>query len=331
MFLGAFLSGLFIFVQQQKGTETKNITQQTKQTVSKETYQKIRDKLVTISNDKTPKQALSLIREKIKTDDVLARSCHAIVHEIGQNAYQKYNDFGEAMKYQDEVCNSGYLHGVIESHFRESTDIFTTMQTVCSQYKPTSFMGWECYHGVGHGLMYFTQNILPRSLSLCDTYQNDYARSACVNGVFMENFNTDQKLHPSRYLKSSDPFFPCAQQKTQYQADCYLYAPSYYLSLHKNDYKQAMRWCTGAKDFQAACVNGVGTQMMKENINTPTFVESICMSDSTGAKACIDGMVGLYINHFGRLDEAKELCTKLDAKNQPTCEQTLASREMLFN
>lgn len=330
-FLSLLLGGVFIFSIQKQETTEQKIISFNQQTLSKEAYQKIRDELVTITNNQNPQETLTFLREKIKTDDALARSCHALVHEIGQNAYQKYNDFGEAMKYQDEVCNSGYLHGIIEAHFSKSADIFTTLQSVCATYKPTSFIGWECYHGVGHGLMYFTQNILPRSLSLCDTYENIDARSACVNGVFMENFNTDQKLHPSRYLKSSDPFFPCNEQKSVHQGDCYLYAPSYYLNLHKNDYHQAIKWCrTAGKDFQLICINGVGAQMMKENSNNPKFVESICMSDKNGTEACIDGLVGLYINHFGGLDEAKILCNKLEKANQPICEQTIVSRKGFF-
>ena len=54
------------------------------------------------------------------TRTTLCASCHDLVHEVGREAYKKYGDFSEAMKYQDEVCNSGYLHGYIESRFRRA-------------------------------------------------------------------------------------------------------------------------------------------------------------------------------------------------------------------
>jgi hypothetical protein len=206
------------------------------------------------------------------------------------------------------------------------------MKTVCSNYKVTTFIGWECYHGVGHGLMYFTQNDLPKSLSLCDSYKNYDEQMACINGVFMENFNVDQDVHISKYVNAHDPFYPCTNEKTKYKTDCYLYAPTYFLSLHKNDYAQALHICkTAEKDFRLTCISGVGSQAIKEHINSPKFVEQLCMQQPTEeTNACISGMVGLYINHFGGLTEAKELCSKLEKTNQSTCQQIITSREALF-
>ena len=69
------------------------------------------------------------------------------------------------------------------------------MKTMCDQYRSGSYMSWQCYHGIGHGLMFYTANDLPRSLKMCEGFDTDFSRSNCANGVFMENFNADQKLH----------------------------------------------------------------------------------------------------------------------------------------
>ncbi len=295
-------------------------------------YQKIRNEYIESLTSKNPKIILSELREHIKTSNSLLRSCHSLTHEIGQAAYGKYKDFGVALEYQDEICNSGYLHGVIESRFLETSDIFATIQTICDKYNVEKYIGWECYHGIGHGVMYYTQNDMPRSLSLCDTFENRSMRSTCINGVFMENFNTDQKLHHSKYLKANDPAYPCKEQSAYDKADCYLYAPTYYLSLHKNDYLGALKWCnTVEQGFALICIRGVGSQAIKENIQDPFAVESICMSgDSQETYACISGMVGLYINHFGQIDEADELCDKLKPSNKPACEKAVQAGSRLF-
>jgi hypothetical protein len=300
--------------------------------LSQKEYQNLRTEFVKILSEQNPRTAMNLLKEKTKSNQAVARSCHDLVHELGHEAYEKYGDFGQAMQYQNDICNSGYLHGIIESHFAKSENIFATMQTVCSDYSPEKFIGWECYHGVGHGLMYFTENDLPKSVSLCESYTDTASRISCINGVFMENFNVDQKLHTSKYIKATDPLYPCPEQKYEYKSDCYIYAPSYFLSLHKNEYSEALSWCkTAEKEFQGSCITGVGSQAIKENINNPSFVESICMQGSDEEKnICISGMVGLYINHFGGLDEAKELCGKLKKANQATCQQVIASRETLF-
>jgi plastocyanin len=194
--------------------------------LSEERYKEIEEELATLVREENPRAALGRLRAEIRTDDALSRSCHPLVHDVGHAAYEKYGDFGEAMKYQDEVCNSGYLHGIIESRFKESDDVFADMKTMCDPYPQGSYMSWQCYHGIGHGVMFYTANDLPRSLEMCDGFGSAFGRSNCANGVFMENFNADQKLHLSDYLKESDPFYPCGEQAERHKAICYLYAPT---------------------------------------------------------------------------------------------------------
>jgi plastocyanin len=300
--------------------------------LSEERYKEIETDLTALVREENPRVALEKLRREIKTEDALARSCHPLVHDIGHAAYEKYGDFGEAMKYQDEVCNSGYLHGIIESRFSESDDVFADMKTMCDQYRSGSYMSWQCYHGIGHGVMFYTANDLPRSLKMCEGFDTDFGRSNCANGVFMENFNADQKLHLSKFLKESDPFYPCAQQAERYKAVCYLYAPTYFLSLNQGDYDAALEWCNGAEaGFEPSCAYGVGTQAMKENLNDPKLVESVCINGEDEQTApCIEGMTGLYINHHGSLEPARELCTRLEKSNRRACYDAVEAHASLF-
>ena len=300
--------------------------------LSGEEYATTKEKFLDLIVNHDPRVALAGLREEVKTDNALLRSCHALVHEIGRAAYEKYGDFGEAIKYQDEICNSGYLHGVIEAYFSNVADVFVAIKAVCDPYPVGTYLSWECYHGVGHGNMYYTSNNLPRSLELCDRFDDSFAQAACANGVFMENFNTDQKLHPSAFLKADNLFYPCAEQTSQHKNDCYLYAPTYYLSLHKNDYTDALKWCEGAESpYVTTCVQGVGSQAIKENINNPKFIEKVCMSNTkTQIDACIVGMIGLFINHYGSLEPAEELCEQLEKSNRRACYLSIQSSSRLF-
>jgi plastocyanin len=300
--------------------------------LSDERYTERKDELLTLVREENPRVALDRMREEIETNDALSRSCHALVHEVGREAYEKYGDFGEAMKYRDELCNSGYLHGIIESKFSQSEDVFADMETMCDRYEPGSYMSWQCYHGIGHGAMFYTSNDLPRSLEMCDGFESDFGRSSCANGVFMENFNTEQKDHVSRYLKESDPFYPCMKQADRHKADCYLYAPTYFLVLNQDDYAAALDWCKGAEAaFEQTCARGVGSQMMKENLNDPKLVESTCMKgEPEQTLACIEGMAGLYVNHYGSLEPARDLCARLDAPNRRACYATVKAHAGLF-
>jgi len=70
---------------------------------------------------------------------------------------------------------------------------------------------------------------------------------------------------------------------------------------------------------------------MKENVNSPKLVESICAdgeSDQVGP--CIEGMVDLYISHHGSLEPARALCDQLEISNRQTCHDSVESNTKLF-
>jgi hypothetical protein len=250
----------------------------------------------------------------------------------GRESYGKYEDFGEAMKYQDEICNSGYLHGIIEARFSESEDVFADMETMCDEYPTNSTLSWQCYHGLGHGVMYYTANDLPRSLEMCDAFASNFARATCSNGLFMENFSADQKLHLSEYLDESNPLYPCAEQIKPHKENCYLYAPTYFLSINEGDYTGALELCNGAeKPLRQACARGVGAQTLKENINDPKLVEAACESGSPEqVEPCVNGMASLYISHHGSPEPARELCGQLEETNQQACRGAIESHTRRF-
>lgn len=326
-----FISILF-FKFYSNTNKPSNFDEKIAKDLTQEEYLKVRESYKALLEKENPRVALNKLREEIKTNDGLSRSCHEIVHALGHEAYMKYSDFAKALEYQDEVCNSGYLHGIIESHFSTTNNIFDTINSVCSNYDAKKFIGWECYHGVGHGLMFYTSNDLNKSISLCESYKDSTKSSSCTNGVFMENFNTNQKIHPSDYLDKNNPFYPCNLQNEKYKSDCYTYAPTYYLSLNKNDYSKALDWCKGAEQgYDTICSFGVGSQIIKENINNPKLVEDICMhADKNLISSCISGMVNLYINHFGNLEPAESLCNKLEESNKLSCKNTVRSMQSLF-
>ncbi|MGH3147444.1 MAG: cupredoxin domain-containing protein [Rubrobacter sp.] len=326
-FVGAYEATIAVLVGTEEGTASGSGGE-----ARDERYEKKKDELVALMKEENPRVALDRLRQEIETDDRLSRSCHSLVHEIGREAYEKYGDVGEAMKYRDEVCNSGYLHGIIETKFVESEDVISDVQTMCDQYRNGGFLSWQCNHGLGHGVMFYTANDLPRSLEMCNTLGGSFASSNCANGVFMENFNADQKLHLSEFLKEDDPFYPCMKQAERHKTDCYIYAPTYFLSLHQDDYAAALEWCEGAEaGYEAACAYGVGTQTMKENLNDPGFVESTCMGGELDQREpCIQGMTALHISHSGSLGPARELCARLEPPNRQACYDTVEAHTSLF-
>lgn len=275
-----------------------------------------------------PNFALHQVPELIEDNVVLRPLCHVLVHEMGREAYKNYdNNFEKAMSFGDEVCNGGYIHGVIEQHFVSVDDMEQEMQTICNGYD----IG-RCFHGVGHGFMYYSENDLPRSIELCKKYEDFIARFQCAQGVYMENFSADGKNHLSEFLKKDDPLYPCAEQHPQFKTSCYYYAPTYYLFLSKNNYEGAFDLCeTAEKDFIYMCIKGVGSRAIKIMIEEPKEVEKLCMKAKKGSVApCIDGMAGFYLNHFNSIEKTIELCNIMEPKNKEACNEAISSRRDLF-
>jgi hypothetical protein len=290
------------------------------------------EEFLLLVREQDPRAALDRLRAEIRQDPTRLRSCHPIVHAIGREAYRKYRDFARAVSFGDNLCNSGYLHGVIEAHFERVSDPLKTMKTVCQSYPPGGFMSWECYHGVGHGVMFYTGRDLKQSLSLCDSYEAKSASSTCANGVFMEYFTFEKDDPNPPFQTERDPFNECGRQAFRHQPDCYLYSPQYYLTMNEDDYSGALAWCNGAeRPYHLACTHGVGNIAIKFNIEKPKFVEEICMSGTPEqVPRCIKGMVDLYINHFGSIEPAKQLCPRLKEPNHEACDQLVKSRSELF-
>src|SRR3954464_11356735 len=60
------------------------------------------------------------------------------------------------------------------------------------------------------------------SLDSCDTLTEEWERSQCSGGVFMENEMTQVNPNrPSKYLKADQPLYPCAEVKSEYKTQCY--------------------------------------------------------------------------------------------------------------
>ena len=284
-------------------------------------YAKNLQELSSIIQAQNPKIALEELSHRVNSNNDIASFCHALTHELGRISYAKYKNLDTTLSYQDDVCGSGYLHGVIESRIGNAKNILEELRTVCMPMHQG-----RCYHAAGHGLMFYTANNLPKALDLCDFYTKSQ-KIYCLEGVFMENYITDQKTHPSKYLNSQDPFFPCRGQNALREEICYFYTPRYYVEeLHKNDYKGALDMCDKSGNaHKISCTRGVGSVLAKHNFKEPKTIEALCMSGQKNQVAsCIDGALGYYIVNFNSVQKGYDLCNGFaDSHNKYVCYQAV--------
>lgn len=278
----------------------------------------------TIQHEDVP-AAFALLRTAVEDQPALADVCHGLSHVIGEAAFERYG-MEDAFRYEEDVCGSGYIHGVVEAFLADVPDLEKALKTVCA---PTAL---KCFHGIGHGLMDRSQNDLPGSITLCDSFPERRQKIQCAEGVFMENYEVDQNSHPTKYLNPEDPFFPCRGQDTVYEGVCALYAPRYYLKQHPRKYEDAITWCgTVPEGPRDACIKGVGDAAMKQNIEHPEFVAKLCAT-LTGdqRRFCIEGMSSYYIIHHASAAKGREMCGTLPLQDQPSCLRMVADSEEFY-
>ncbi|MFD0639010.1 hypothetical protein ACFQ9X_52945 [Catenulispora yoronensis] len=206
-------------------------------------YEAVRDQVVAKLDETDPAQALALLQQIVDDHPDISRICHPIAHDLGHAALEKYAyDFKKAISFQDGVCGNGYLHGVVEHAVLHAPDPEQALHTLCAPE-----LDGSCLHGIGHGAMFVADMDLPKALSFCDWFGQPGQRTACAEGVFMQNFEVDVPgVKNSSWLRASDPMYPCAQQAARYQGPCYYYAPQYYLSIHADQYADGLKWCRTA-------------------------------------------------------------------------------------
>ncbi len=270
----------------------------------------IETNLTTLLQETDPSKSIEELNT-LSDDPSVAGTCHPLLHHIGKEAFKKYQTFATAMSYQDSFCNSGYSHGVIQQYFSDNLNVESKVTNTCKD-ETVAFTRWQCIHGIGHGVMYATGDAFDESLELCELLSNSTDIKTCANGVFMEQFiMTDHSGHLREMSHKNTDKSICTQQKKTYQATCLQYAPTAYLEKNKNDYTGAFSYCTDKDELLVVyCISGVGSQAMKEQINDPSKVATICAGagQDNYIAACISGASSLYVYHHASAAKAYDVC-----------------------
>ncbi len=276
-----------------------------------ETYEELKARYSSLVLTSDPGQAISQLETESLDSSQTSAYCHDLLHVIGRTAYSKYGSFAPAAKYQNDFCNSGYVHGLFEVYFQNSPDALNNLTLLCEEYAADRpFDLWQCYHGVGHGLMYLTGGDLDLSLKLCQDSLEGESERDCQNGVYMEVFNLEILAKEVAAVNPDDPFFTCSSRTTD-KSDCYLYVPTYLSQTLGQSYEEIFVSChTVESDFVSLCVSGVGAEAVKRNINNLKEVFAICQQAPSESDqiSCVQGLVRTYLSQTGSYISGQSLC-----------------------
>ena len=225
-------------------------------------------------------------------------SCHDPAHDVGRFTYEEYGE--DAFKMCSMGCHSGCYHGAVESYFRNNgTDnLETEINAICSA-ATNGFVEHQCLHGLGHGLMAWSNYQLFDALEGCDLLENVGHRSSCYSGIFMENIvqsmtsYVEIEGHTTEYI-SDDPHYPCTIVGEQYEADCYFLQTDRMVQLAEGDYAVVVENCSEVEGgySRSNCFLSLG-RSISGALQDPQLIIDTCslVVDTTDRAQCLSGAI----------------------------------------
>lgn len=278
--------------------------------------------------------ALNAIRQ-YETQQGNFYGCHTFLHFYGRLAKVESGSIGDALSQGSPACFAGYYHGVLEKHFLESgltsaspNSTFRDMVSGLCQRSQFDTRGSynQCFHGLGHALMFATNREVPRALKLCDALSGRAAQQLCYSGVFMENSfsNTQDSPHAAKYIKPEEPAYPCTILDEQYLDSCYRQRVGYLTNQWKGDWKAIAQFCKNSVPpaYQQSCYDGLGQQAAGAYGDAYVKLLDVCKSavSVTSRQACTEGLVqGLSGAYPDNLPRVLGLCAHVGAARQAAC------------
>lgn len=262
-------------------------------------------------------------------------SCHDNAHNVGRFTYELLG--ADAFKTCSMSCQSGCYHGAVEAYFREygTANLASSINAICAA-SPNDFVLHQCRHGLGHGLMAWSNYQLFDALDGCDLLDSVSARSSCYSGVFMENIAQSMTAyleiegHTTEYI-SDDPYYPCSIVSEQYQANCYFLQTDRMLTLAEGDFATVVQNCSEVEnDFSRQnCFLSLGRSASGYHRQRPESVIPICNAvvDTDNKQHCLTGAVqDTFWDEQGSVTGLKFCASLTDDANSSQCYASLFDR-----
>ncbi len=258
------------------------------------------------------------------------------MHVIGRASYAHYGSLAEAFAHGDQFCWSGFYHGIMEQISKDKgydyiiKNANTICQPVAEKYQRYSFNDYNCVHGLGHGFMEILNRDLFKSLAACDSMSDNWDRSSCYGGVFMQNIMNVQGpegYDPSNYpyLKADQPMYPCTAVDDKYKEQCYLMQTSYALSIEKYDFSKVFDLCGQAGQYADTCYQSLGRDASGQSISDVQKTDASCRLGATNEAQtnCIIGAAKDFVSYFHDDKQAYQLCGAVPDYITQTCNSTV--------
>ncbi|MEO8065813.1 MAG: hypothetical protein ABI643_03090 [Candidatus Doudnabacteria bacterium] len=286
--------------------------------------------------------AIADMKQRFKVNADVASNCHPLTHIVGRTAAESYKTTAEAFLLGDPFCWSGYYHGIMEGMVAKIglQNLPNELNSICADIpgkESYNFNYYNCVHGLGHGIMAELSDEVFDSLKMCDSLTGNWEQQSCYGGVYMQNIidstNVADTNNVVKYLKPSDPLYPCTAVEDKYKGQCYLGQTSYVLQVNGYNFAKAFALCTTvAEPFRTICNQSMGRDAANQASHQADATKQICWlaSDPNDRSNCVVGAVKEIISYYHSETQALDFCNILDDANKSTCTTTADAYYELF-
>ncbi|MDQ3857706.1 MAG: hypothetical protein M3327_04545 [Actinomycetota bacterium] len=278
-----------------------------------------------LAYEKGPREAIAEFDRAMQTNKAVEADCHRIVHTIGSAALARFHgNVAKAFALGSASCWSGYYHGILERAFTGVSgidELGEAARRICDDpgIRRTTFLAYQCVHGLGHGLMIRSGYDLPFSLSICDRLATEWDQTSCTGGVFMENISSTYGVK-SKWLRDDDPVYPCQVVKERHKLYCYLMVTSRVSELNGYDWRRTAEVCRRVeRDWVATCFESYGRDASGSTRQSPRDVVRLCRFAGEHAVSCVYGAVRDMTSNYANGRRASELCRLVGRSLRPHC------------
>ena len=277
-----------------------------------------------------PKPALDRLQRMMATNTTVASDCHRIAHRMGSAALKRFKDkVADAFIAGSPVCWSGYYHGIVERAFLGQPDdkLAVVARQLCDdpQIDAQRFLAYQCIHGLGHGLMIYTGYDLPGSLKTCDGLRTGFDRVSCSGGVFMENFTSSYGV-TSKYLRKSDPIYPCNAVAQRHKLYCYLLVTSNALRINGYDLKKTAAACRRSeRAWVSTCYESFGRDVSGMAGQDAKKALADCRLATRHQSECLYGVSRDITSSDAGGARAGRFCARAPSRHQAHCYEGVGS------
>lgn len=317
-----------------------------------------------LANQKGAKYAF----EVLKTAPVPPNTdMHLLGHVVGDILYKQQGLEGIKICTQDfrNACSHSIVVGLL---LDKGESALADISAACRSAPGGSGAYTMCYHGLGHGILAYTEYNLPKAVELCQKtatqkYHNQEAIQ-CAGGTVMEIISGgghDPKLWTKKrplYLQASNPLKPCFSDYMPKEARhmCLLYITPYlYEAAGANpgfpteaDFTRAFKYCNeiGESGERNTCFGGFGKEFTGlaqnrdirkiDQMSNAQFLKvyNWCKlaEDKEGIRACLDqALSSIYWGGENDRKASIRFCKILtDPDHQSACFQSLIGQVLTY-